>query len=490
MISFKAAIDAFSGKRILVVGDVMLDKFIYGDVSRISPEAPAPVIRVRRTEEVLGGAGNVARNIASLGAFCDLVAVVGQDEAAATIRKSLNTLERIAAHFVAAQTRTTTVKTQFVATMHNTHLLRADWEDAQPIDSELETRLLVQVNERLARADAVILSDYNKGTLTPRLLSTIIEAARAQGKSVIVDPKGFNYEHYRHVTALTPNVQELGQAIGRPVADEDAAITTAAAALLDIAGCEAVLVTRGERGMSVVGRDGTAISFAAAAQRVIDVSGAGDTAVASFALALLADTGLANAARLANAAAGLAVAKKGTAQVSSDDLRKFLLSRPHFEIHSKIFADLKHAEAVTRGWKSDGLVVGFTNGCFDLLHQGHIALLAEARSRCDRLIVGLNSDVSVKRLKGSTRPIQDETSRATVLAALSFVDGVIMFDQTTPLELIALIRPDVLIKGADYTLDQVVGRDIVEAYGGKVSLVEIVPGVSTTRIVATIRGKE
>jgi D-beta-D-heptose 7-phosphate kinase/D-beta-D-heptose 1-phosphate adenosyltransferase len=238
--------------------------------------------------------------------------------------------------------------------------------------------------------------------------------------------------------------------------------------------------------MMIVPREGEALSFAAAARRVVDVSGAGDTVVASFALAYVTDAGVHNAARLANAAAGVVVSKKGTSQVSAPELREVLLSRPHFELREKIH-DLDSLLDRVASWRRDGLTVGFTNGCFDLLHPGHVHLLCEARSHCDKLVVGLNSDASVKRLKGATRPVQSEDARRIVLAGLAFVDAVALFADDTPLELIAAIKPDVLIKGADYRIDQVVGRDLVEAYGGKVALVELVPDSSTTRIIDRLK---
>jgi D-beta-D-heptose 7-phosphate kinase/D-beta-D-heptose 1-phosphate adenosyltransferase len=274
--------------------------------------------------------------------------------------------------------------------------------------------------------------------------------------------------------------------VGRPVRNEPKAIAAAAHALIETVGCDSLLVTRGERGVLVVGRDGSTASFDATAKRVVDVSGAGDTLVAGFALGIVSDAGLVNAARLANVAAGVVVSKKGTSQVSANELRDVLLSRPHFELREKIQERGTIADCVA-AWRKEGLTVGFTNGCFDLLHPGHVQLLCEARSRCDRLVVGLNSDSSVKRLKGPERPIQPEAARSIVLAGLAFVDGVILFDEDTPLELIARIKPDVLVKGADYNIDQVVGRDVVEAYGGKVVLVELVPDTSTTLIVKRLK---
>jgi D-beta-D-heptose 7-phosphate kinase/D-beta-D-heptose 1-phosphate adenosyltransferase len=322
--------------------------------------------------------------------------------------------------------------------------------------------------------------------LTPRVVAAAIAAARQACKPIVVDPKGLDYGRYRGATALTPNVGELAQALRHPVKNDEAAVRAAAQALADEVECESVLVTRGERGVLIVSRDGEAASFDATARRVVDVSGAGDTVVASFALALVSEAGIRNAARLANVAAGVVVAKRGTSQVTASELRDLLLSRPHFEMREKI----KNTEAVedcVAAWRRDGLTIGFTNGCFDLIHPGHVQLLCEARSRCDRLIVGLNSDASVKRLKGATRPVQPEAARSIVLAGLAFVDAVILFADDTPIELITRIRPDILVKGADYRIDQVVGHEIVESYGGRVVLVELLPDSSTTLIIDRLK---
>ena len=490
MVSFEALIDSFATKRLLVVGDIMLDRFVYGDVSRISPEAPAPVIRAGRPEEIVGGAGNVARNIASLGAACELLAVVGRDEAAYSIIRQLKSQGRVRPNFVESEKRMTTVKTRFVANQHNTHLLRADWEDTTPIDREIEDSLIGRFEELLQLVDGVILSDYAKGVLTSRVIAEIIAKAGAAGKPVVVDPKGSDYGRYRGATTLTPNLAELGVALGRRVRNDEREIETAAQELISKTECEFLLVTRSEHGVMIVQPNTAAATFPATAARVVDISGAGDTLVASFALALVCEAGARGAARLANAAAGLVVAKKGTSRVSANELRAAFLSRPHYDIRSKVLDDEARLEAQIALWREGGFVIGFTNGCFDLLHPGHISLLAAARERCDRLIVGLNTDASVKRLKGPSRPIQNEAARATVMASLAFVDAVVFFGEDTPLKIITRTRPDVLFKGADYRLDQVVGRDFVESYGGKVALIELVPDASTTRLVAGIASGE
>jgi D-beta-D-heptose 7-phosphate kinase/D-beta-D-heptose 1-phosphate adenosyltransferase len=486
MTSFEIVLDQFRRKRALVVGDIMLDRFVYGSVSRISPEAPAPVIETAGPQDVVGGSGNVVRNIVSLGAACEIVAVVGRDDAARLIRSHLKGIDVSTDGLIEVEGRVTTVKTRFVAYLHNTHLLRADTEETTPVDQKIENAIIAAARSRIDAVDVVVLSDYAKGVLTPKVVAGLIAVAQRACKPVIVDPKGLDYSRYRGATALTPNVGELAQALGRPVKNDETAVKAAAKSLAERIGCESVLVTRGERGVLIVSRDGDAAAFDATARRVVDVSGAGDTVVAGFALALVSDAGIHNAARLANVAAGVAVAKKGTSQVTAKELQDLLLSRPHFELREKIM-DMEAIRDRVATWRREGLTVGFTNGCFDLLHPGHVQLLCEARSYCDRLVVGLNNDASVKRLKGASRPVQAEAARSIVLAGLAFVDAVVLFAGDTPLDLIGRIKPDVLLKGADYRIDQVVGREFVESYGGRVVLVELLPDSSTTLIIDRLK---
>jgi D-beta-D-heptose 7-phosphate kinase/D-beta-D-heptose 1-phosphate adenosyltransferase len=483
---FETVLAQFRSRRILVVGDLMLDRFSYGSVGRISPEAPAAVINLDRVEEAVGGAGNVARNIASLDAHCDLLGMVGTDDAANAICRCLAALPNIEAHLIHAPERVTTVKSRFVAKLHNTHLLRADVEDSSPISAELQQKVVRAAAELMPHVDAVLLSDYSKGLLTDDTVRNIIESARKAGKFVVVDPKGRRYERYAGADFITPNLQELSQSVGAPVDTEEHQIA-AARKLLNMTKGRAVLVTRSEYGVLVVPAEGEPAGFPATARRVIDVSGAGDTLVAGFTLALASGASIANAARLANYAAGIAVSKFGTACVMHQELADALLSRPDFHVQSKIFNSAPSLRQAMTRWHEEGLVVGFTNGCFDIIHEGHIELLAEARSHCDRLIVAINSDASVSRLKGPSRPIQSERARARVISALAFVDAVVVFDTETPLELITELKPNVLIKGADYKIEDVVGRSVVEANGGRVVLVPLVPNSSTTRIVEKMK---
>src|SRR5712671_5074263 len=491
MFDFESLSHAIGRQTVLCVGDLMLDEFVYGEVSRISPEAPAPVIAVQRSETSIGGAGNVARNIASLGGRCIFVGLIGEDAAGAQLKAQLAQQSRIESVLVCDPSRPTTRKVRFVSEHFSTHMLRADWELAQPASADIEQELIDAVIPLLPRADIVLLSDYAKGVLTARVIRNVIDAARKLGKRVIVDPKSANFAVYRGATLLTPNRKEFAEAT-RSRADTENSIADAAQDAMQLADCEAMLVTQSEHGMTLVPRRGEAIHVPAHPVKVRDVSGAGDTVAAVLAAALAAGTDWETASRMANAAAAVAVSKKGTAIVTSAELRRKILPHAFLAAEEKIIAaGGGELDAHLLDWRKQGLRVGFTNGCFDILHPGHVKVLTAARGACDRLIVGLNSDASAKRLKGEGRPVQDERARSEVLAALEAVDLVAIFEENTPIKLIAQIKPSVLVKGGDYTRAQVVGHEIVEAYGGEVLLVEVLPGVSTTSLVNRARaGKE
>jgi D-beta-D-heptose 7-phosphate kinase/D-beta-D-heptose 1-phosphate adenosyltransferase len=467
---------------VLCVGDLMMDEFVYGEVSRISPEAPALILAISRTEVVIGGAGNVARNIAALGSDCLFVGVVGEDEAGHGLLSALLKHPRIEPYIVVDRGRLTTRKVRFVSEQHSTHLLRADWELAKPIDNATEQAVTRHALAAVSRAGAVVLSDYAKGVLTPRLIRTVIDAANEQGKPVLVDPKGANFARYRGATLITPNRNEVTEASHRPTETDDQ-IVAAATNLARIVGSRAVLVTRSEDGMTLVTLGQDPVHVPAYPVKVRDVSGAGDTVAAVMAAALARGIDLQSAMRAANAAAAVVVGKPGTATASIAEVRSLLLPTSSRTAQEKIVFDWSPLNERLSAWRQQGLRVGFTNGCFDILHPGHIKLLAEARAACDRLVVGLNSDGSVARLKGEHRPVQNEKARAAVLAALEAVDLVVIFQEDTPLELIRNVQPSVLIKGRDYRAEHVVGREVVEAAGGEVILVDLVPGHGTTRLV-------
>jgi D-beta-D-heptose 7-phosphate kinase/D-beta-D-heptose 1-phosphate adenosyltransferase len=486
MFDFDALSHAISRRTVLCVGDLMLDEFVYGEVSRISPEAPAAVIAVQRSETNVGGAGNVARNIASLGAHCIFVGLVGEDEAGAQLKAALARETLVESILVCDSKRPTTRKVRFVSEHFSTHMLRADWELAAPASAEIEQQLLDAIVPLLARADIVLLSDYAKGVLTGTVIRTLIDTARELGKPVIVDPKSANFAIYRGASLLTPNRKEFAEATRSP-ADTQQSIADAAREAMQLVDCEAMLVTQSEHGMTLVRRDGEAVHVPAHAVKVRDVSGAGDTVAAAVAVTLAAGADWETVLRMANAAAAVAVGKKGTAIVTLAELRRKILPHAFLAAEEKIIARGAALDAVLMDWRRQGFRLGFTNGCFDILHPGHVKVLTAARAACDRLIVGLNSDASVKRLKGDGRPVQDDVARSEVLAALEAVDLVVIFEEDTPIKLITEIKPSVLVKGGDYTREQVVGHEIVEADGGQVLLVDILPGFSTSSLVNRAR---
>lgn len=469
---------ALSGARVLCVGDVMLDRYVYGHVTRISPEAPIPVFATGHAKLMPGGAGNVARNILDLGGHCTLVTLTGND-ATATDLKTL--LERdgqdLHYHPVVDPARRTPLKTRYIAGQQQ--VLRADDESTTPAASTMEQAIIDKTFAHLPEAGAVILSDYGKGCLTDTVCQAVIAAASARNIPVFVDPKGHNYTRYTGATAVTPNRAELAEASRMPTVT-DAEVTAASRTLLEFFQFHAVIATRSEKGMSIVARD-TVRHLPTEALEVYDVSGAGDTVVAALALATAAGADLALAGHLANVAAGVVVGKQGTATATPAEIRR-ALRRNSWQARDSKVCDLPDALEQVRHWRQEGLRIGFTNGCFDLLHAGHVSLLSQSRAKCDRLVVGLNTDASIQRLKGPTRPVNPLAQRSTVLAALADVDLVIPFEEDTPIHLIDAIRPDLLVKGADYTMDRVVGADIVRTYGGEVMLATLIDGLSTTRL--------
>ena len=478
-------VDSFKDAHVLCVGDIMLDRFVNGHVERISPEAPIPVLRVDGEHAMLGGAGNVVRNLVSLGANVSFVSVIGDDAPGAEVSALLNELDGVTPSLIVEPGRQTSIKTRFVAGTQQ--MLRADRETTQSPEPKAAEAVCQAALRALETCSVVVLSDYGKGLLTPEYIRTVIEAANKAGKQVIVDPKGRDYERYRGADILTPNRSELAQATEMPC-DSDDGIVAAARMLIESCGVGAVLATRGQDGMSLVPGTGPLTHLATEAREVFDVSGAGDTVIATLAAALAIGAEMTRAAALANAAAGIVVGKVGTAAVYAADVIQALHHHEQSDGDAKIAA-LQPALDRIRLWRRKGLKIGFTNGCFDILHRGHITLLSEARAACDRLILGLNTDASVKRLeKGSERPVNTEADRALVVASLSSIDMVVLFDEDTPLQLIDAIRPDVLIKGSDYAPNEVVGADIVTGDGGELVLIDLVDGYSTTDTVRKLSG--
>lgn len=479
-------VGALKETRVLTVGDVMLDRFVSGTVERISPEAPIPVLRVKEETAMLGGAGNVIRNLVALGASPRFITLIGSadhkgKEADGPGLEILNLFAELNledAPLIDSWRRTST-KTRFLA--DGQQMLRADREDTHPTNAKIKDTILGKALEALKDCAVLVLSDYGKGVLDDQALGTLIDAARQDGKPVVVDPKGTDYSRYRGTTVLTPNRKELMEATGLSAGTDDD-VVTAARRLIEDCGIEAVLVTRSDEGMSVV-TDDAAVHLEAETREVFDVSGAGDTVSATVAAALATGAGLEQAARLANVAAGVVVGKVGTAVAYADDVVAALHHQDISRAEAKVLA-LGPALDRLQAWRRDGQTISFTNGCFDLLHPGHVSLLAQAKAAAGRLVVGLNSDASVKRLKGNGRPVQSEAARAAVLASLETVDMVVLFEEDTPLNLIEAMRPEVLVKGADYAVENVVGADIVEGYGGSVLLAELVDGQSTSATIA------
>ena len=476
-------IDKLTTSRVLVVGDIMLDRFVYGQVERISPEAPIPVMHIQREASTLGGAGNVVRNLVSLGGKVTLIGIVGNDSAGEEVALRISETPQISATLLKDNSRPTTVKVRYVAS--GQQLLRADSEMAKPLSPALEEQVLSQVKEALRECRMVILSDYAKGVLTPRVTSEIIKLTVAAGGKVLIDPKGRDYSRYYGAYMLTPNRKELTEALGKPIRSiEDA--ETAARQLIVSHNLAGVMAKLGGDGVCVVMKDEPAQHFQTIAREVFDVSGAGDTVMATLALGIAGGIAPADAAQLANIAGSIVVGKVGTASVTREELTHELVHDQSLPRDQKV-ATPSQASDMAERWRKQGFKVGFTNGCFDLLHPGHISSLRQARAACDKLVVGLNSDASVKRLKGPSRPVQDENARATVLASLADVDAVVIFGEETPYDLIKTVRPDILVKGADYTIDKVVGADLVQSWGGKVVLAKLVDGQSTTSTIARLK---
>jgi D-beta-D-heptose 7-phosphate kinase/D-beta-D-heptose 1-phosphate adenosyltransferase len=475
-IELAAIVRGFHAARILVIGDVILDRYVTGTVHRLSPEAPIPVLRPANDRCTLGGAANVALNIATLGGQAILIGVIGNDSAGDTVERLVNATAGISPALVRIANRPTTCKTRFMTGSHQ--LLRLDEETTTPLDAAGLAAIMAAVERSLDAAGVIVLSDYAKGVLCDGALAAILACATRAGKLVIADPKRPDFAAYRGAAILTPNEHEVRVAT-RIEADHDAEADRAGRVALEATGGEAVLVTRSAKGLTLVCRDRDALHIPTRALEVADVSGAGDTLVAALAVALGAGAGLPEAAMLANATAGISVGKQGTATVSRQELLHALHLDELVATDRKV-ASLEEAVEKIAEWHRRGLKVGFANGCFDLIHPGHVRLLSEARGACDRLIVALNSDASVKRLKGPSRPLQNEMARATVMASMAPVDLVILFDEDTPLEMIQALRPDILVKGSDYTVDQVVGGDLVQSWGGKVVLVTLREGHSTT----------
>lgn len=480
MIDSQSLIETLEGlgsPKVLIIGDLIIDRYVIGEVSRISPEAPIPVLAARKSELRLGGAGNVAANLVSMDATVEIVGIVGDDGHGRAMRE-LFTEHKIGIGGVLMDaSRPTIEKTRMMSGVQQ--MIRVDWEDPRPLDGEALTRILAAIPAAVAGADVVVLSDYGKGTLTEPVLRAAIGAARECGIPVLVDPKGADFSKYAGATLVTPNRKEAELALGRKIANLDE-LPDAADELIRTAQLDMTLITLGADGIYFRTKDGGEEGrVPTQARAVFDVTGAGDTVVAHLAFHLGLRVPLSSAVTLANHAAGIVVAKLGTHSVSRS------------ELHDRLSQGLPHegkvltrsgAGLILEGWRRDGKRVVFTNGCFDVLHAGHVDYLRFARSKGDVLIVGVNDDASVSRLKGPSRPVNHLDDRMAVLAALEVVDAVVPFHEDTPKALVEQVSPDVLVKGEDYADKEVVGADWVESHGGQVVLAPLLAGRSTTAI--------
>ena len=476
-------LEGLRGRTITVFGDAMLDEYIWGDVSRISPDAPVQVVEVQRRSRAIGGAANVASNLAAAGAGVRLVAAIGDDEAGLALAGGVRSAGVDASGMIAVPGRPTTVKTRVIAC--GQHLLRLDDEERGSLPPDAGERLSRALDIAIEGAHAVLVSDYAKGVVTRNSMAHVARRATARGIPVVVDPKASDLSTYRGATAITPNRREAESGSGLALTDPDA-IEDAARRIREASGAAIVLITLGERGMALSAAGRPVELIASRAREVYDVTGAGDTVLAYFGLGLAAGHDPRDAAEIANLAAGVKVGRVGTSAIAPSELTVDddggSSSRKH--------VNLSQAIARRERWRSLGKRVVFTNGCFDLLHAGHVHLLERARDLGDVLVVALNTDASVRRLKGPERPLVNETDRAKVMSALDAVDLVLLFDEDTPLELIRQLRPDVLAKGGDYSVATIVGADDVTGWGGSVATIPLVAGRSTTALLDSIRNAE
>ena len=467
--------------KILVVGDVMLDEYIYGNVNRISPEAPVPVISTTSRKTMLGGAANVSAGMYALGAAVTLAGAVGKDAGAIEIN---DLTSKMGINFIgtSSEFRKTTVKTRIIG--NGCQIVRLDNETCVHLTNEEETWFLGKISDVLTNIDIVVISDYAKGVCSDSMCFAVIQMSKKAGKTVIVDTKKFDWSCFSGAEMITPNFEEFKSALNiRGINNTEEDIVHYGGDLAAKYNISGILVTRSKLGMTYVSRDRMYCSVNSTVREVYDVSGAGDTVVAFLAVFLALGETLENAISIANTGAGISVGKPGTYAVTYDDV-----AAAYTQVRKSKLYTLTDLESVLPFWRESGKNIVFTNGCFDVLHSGHISLLTHAKEKNDFLIVGLNSDSSVRRLKGKMRPVCTEIERATVLAALETVDAVVIFDEDTPFELIRKLKPDILVKGGDYTEDTVVGADYVKSYGGKLVLVPLVQGKSSTSIFEKIHG--
>ena len=466
--------------KVAVIGDIMLDRYISGNVERISPEAPVPINLVKSQRNVLGGAANTAANLSSLGGQVFIAGMRGNDRDGDTLSELLRAAGIDDTGVIVSEEYSTTTKVRILGARQQ--MMRLDFETITDLTYQEEQQLASWL-ENLCKVgiDGIVVSDYGKGVCTPTLLKTIFGLAKEYGVQTIVDPKGADWSKYNGATCITPNVKELGECVGRTLENDDATIVEAAKSVLADVDLDYIVATRSAKGITVIAKDGRTWHNPATQQEVFDVSGAGDTVVSMMMTCLASGLSMRLALHIANGAAGIVVSKVGTYPIHRSELLDLWHSYKH-SIQSKPLYTKEEMKELVSQWQSKGETVVFTNGCFDILHRGHITYLQEAAQLGDHLIIGLNSDSSVQRLKGETRPIVSEEDRAALLSALQCIDGVVLFEEDTPAELLAYLRPNTLVKGGDYKIEDIIGRESVD----NVEVLSFKEGYSTSDIVGKI----
>lgn len=485
--------------RILVVGDIALDRFVRGDVSRISSESPIPVMVTRQESRMLGQAGNTLANLAGLGAQATILAVIGPDREGELVKGLLQSLNLDAQQLIVNADTCTTIKTRFMA--GHQQVFRVDTETQAGCPAKIEDEICARLIKLIPQQQAVILSDYGYGVLSTRVIRTAIETANKAGIPLLVDPRGSDLSKYKGANIATPNRKELAEATGGMPTGDDQQVVAAAEKLMEQSGIQAIVATRSQDGMSIVEASGQPVHLRTEAREVFDVSGAGDTVIATIAAGLATGLPLVTAAGLANIAGGIVVGKVGTSPIRAQEIIDALADRDSLVATTPVAAQARQAaihdwasglEQIER-WQARGLKIGFTNGCFDILHAGHVNYLNAARAQCDRLVLGLNTDQSVKILKGPNRPVNNQEARATVIGGLGAVDMVMFFgaekagDDNTAKALIQHIKPDIYFKGGDYTVETLPEAPVVQAYGGVIKLVDMTEGFSTTSTISRMK---
>ena len=470
-------------EKILCVGDLILDHYVHGDIDRISPEAPIPILKANDNNYyILGGCGNVARNICSANNKCHLISIVGNDDDGSKLKEIIKKVKNLTSNLIVDSSRCTTKKTRYVC--ENQQILRVDKESENSISTALETEIFKLLKKKINDCNVIVLSDYNKGILTKNLIKKIIKISQAHKKILIVDPKKKDFSVYAGATFITPNLKELKRATNTlgisTKSNEDTVVFKLSKQIINKFNFKAVITTRSSNGISVLTDTGSFFHLPSEAKEVFDVSGAGDTVLAYLSSSISKGESLKSSIKISNLAAGLAVAKFGTSIVAMDEIDKIK------QIKNNKAATYQDISKILKGYDGDK-IIGFTNGCFDLLHSGHVSYLKSAKQKCDVLILGLNSDKSIKKLKGNNRPIVEQKDRFEILSSFPFVDKIIVFDEMTPIKLIKKIKPNIIFKGKDYKKKDVVGFHESKKWHGRVELIDFIENKSTTNIIERIK---